>query len=181
MAKKSLPCPTVLRQLLRYEPETGKLFWKKTPAWMSSAGTKSRDTQCMGKEAFTSCIDGYSRGKVLGVWTSAHAAAWAIQTGAWPAAFVDHKDGDRRNNKWSNLRAATHAENMRNTSSKGGTSRFLGVFRDSRSGKWRAKINVEGKQMHLGLFEKEDDAAKAYDAAAIEAFGEFANPNFGPH
>lgn len=179
MAPKALPCPTVLRQLLRYEPETGKLFWKKTPAWLAISGAKSRDAQCMGKEAFTSVIDGYGRGKVLKAYTSAHSVAWAIQTGTWPAAFVDHKDRDRLNNKWSNLRAATHAENMRNTSSKGGTSRFLGVFLDKRSGKWRAKINVDGRALYLGLHSKEDDAARAYDAAATNYFGEFANPNFG--
>ncbi len=92
---------------------------------------------------------------------------------------VDHKNGDGLDNTRGNLRLATSVQNGANQRPNLGTSSaYKGVswHRDRR--KWQANIGVAGKQRYLGLFSDEEDAARAYDDAAREAFGEFALLNF---
>lgn len=96
------------------------------------------------------------------------------------APQVDHIDHDGLNNRRSNLRAATHAENRRNSrTNKNNTSGFKGVSWHKVSGKWRAKVGSHGSgtYVNLGLFETAEDAARAYDRAAEQEFGEFALTN----
>jgi len=96
-----------------------------------------------------------------------------------PGKECDHIDGDRLNNLESNLRLCTHAENQHNQRPhQDGTSRWKGVCWHKRDGKWRARIHFENNRKHLGCFKSEDEAALAYDTAAIELFGEFARLNF---
>jgi len=93
--------------------------------------------------------------------------------------LVDHKNGDGLDNRRSNLRLATFSQNMQNRRKhKKTSSKFLGVCFDKRNGKWRAKIKYNGKTIHLGRFDNEEDAARAYDAAAKKYYGEFARVNF---
>lgn len=87
---------------------------------------------------------------------------------------VDHIDGDHLNNTRENLRICTNAENQMNRSKKG---MYKGVTLHKETGKFRAYIKKDGKQIHLGLFEKPEDAAKEYDRAAVELFGSFARTN----
>lgn len=93
---------------------------------------------------------------------------------------ADHRDGDGLNNLRSNLRAATTQQNMRGFKRKraGATSKFRGVCWYGGRQKWYAGIRVSGKQINLGLFSCEKEAALAYDRAARELFGDFATPNF---
>jgi len=87
---------------------------------------------------------------------------------------VDHIDGNPQNNCLSNLRWATHAENMRNRKKhRNNTSEYTGVTFDKWSGKWKAQIKINGKNKSLGYFHTKEEAAAAYEAAAKEAFGEF--------
>ena len=99
---------------------------------------------------------------------------------AAPASkFVDHINHDALDNRRSNLRLATPQQNQCNRKSQvGATSKFLGVHIHSQSGKWTAQVTLNGKRKHLGLFDCEEDAARAYDAAARLAHGQFANLNF---
>lgn len=92
----------------------------------------------------------------------------------------DHKDGDGLNNQRSNLRVATISQNRGNHVRKNpnSTSKFKGVSWNSNQKKWVATIQVNKKPMWLGFHVDEQDAAKAYDRAAIEHFKEFASPNF---
>lgn len=90
---------------------------------------------------------------------------------------VDHIDGNGLNNTRSNLRYATKAQNAQNRSVTGnGASKYKGV---SKSGyRWRATIRVNGEFKHIGVFDTQIKAAKAYDSQAKKYFGEFANLNF---
>ena len=100
---------------------------------------------------------------------------------AKPGELVDHINGDPLDNRRSNLRIATHAENSRN--GKKGTygglpciSKYKGVTKNG--DRLISQIVVDGKHIYLGSFETEEEAARAYDQAAKEHFGEFARLNF---
>lgn len=93
---------------------------------------------------------------------------------------VDHRNRKTLDNIRRNLRLATRSQNMMNGGAKdtpGRTSIFKGVYRRTATGPWIAKIKKDGKAKHLGSFDREKDAAAAYDKAARELFGEFACTN----
>lgn len=89
---------------------------------------------------------------------------------------IDHKDGNGFNNRRTNLRTASNQKNLANRGpNKNNKSGFKGVSRDR--GKWAAQIKVSGRHLHLGYFDSKNEAAKAYNAAAMKHFGEFAYQN----
>jgi len=93
--------------------------------------------------------------------------------------FVDHIDHNGLNNRKSNLRLCTHKQNSRNTRPRrGGTSKYKGVHWCKIRKKFRAMICNNSKFIHLGYFDDEIAAAKAYDRKALELFGQFAYLNF---
>ncbi len=92
---------------------------------------------------------------------------------------IDHINGNGIDNRKSNLRFATHKQNMANQKScKTATSQFKGVCWVKRDKKWEASIQTDNRTKHLGYYENEADAAKAYDKEAIKLFGSFARLNF---
>ncbi|MBN1363140.1 MAG: HNH endonuclease [Sedimentisphaerales bacterium] len=96
-----------------------------------------------------------------------------------PGMVVDHIDGNRSNNRRANLRVCTPEQNARNRRlRRDGSSRFKGVSFHRLSRKWIASICYDGKQIYLGSFDDETEAARAYDRKARDLFGEFARLNF---
>ncbi len=92
---------------------------------------------------------------------------------------IDHRDGDGLNNQRFNLRPATHQQNMCNTRKRAGTSSaFKGVSWHACTSKWAAKLTANKQHHYLGIWSSEEAAARAYDSAAREHFGEFARLNF---
>jgi len=96
-----------------------------------------------------------------------------------PAAHVDHRNGDGLDNQEHNLRQATKAQNgMNRGPQSNNTSGFKGASRNKKGQNWGARIKRFGKYELLGYYDTKEEAARAYDAAAREAFGEFAWLNF---
>jgi hypothetical protein len=97
---------------------------------------------------------------------------------------VDHIDGDKLNNQRANLRVCTRAENAKNRlknrtwQGRRVTSRYKGVSWATQAKQWTARIHVKGKQMYLGYFDDELEAAMVYDIHALEHYGEYAQVNF---
>jgi hypothetical protein len=88
--------------------------------------------------------------------------------------FVDHKDGHPENNLLTNLRWCTQQQNNQNaTMRKDNTSGYKGV--DFHNGKWRARIKIDDKSIHLGYFNTPEEAAAVRSAKANEVFGVFTN------
>ena len=96
--------------------------------------------------------------------------------GARQGQEVDHIDHNGLNNLRSNLRVCTRSENQQNARKqiRDTTSKYKGVYSDKAHGKWAAGIGINNRNIFLGYFDSETDAARAYDAAALEHFGEFA-------
>ena len=90
---------------------------------------------------------------------------------------IDHRDGDKLNNRRDNLRIATSSQNKMNRPPSKGSSRFKGVSWRASRNKWRATINIDGKSKHIGYFTTELEAAIAYNKFAIQHQGPFARLN----
>ena len=159
----------------RYEPETGLLYRLKT---YSNSVDITKPVGSINSQGYLD-VDlsrGYGTRKARN--TRVHRVAWFLHYGYWPNFQLDHINGDIKDNRIANLRATTQRLNQGNrTSRKDVSSKFKGV--GLRRNKWRAYIvTPETRYKHLGSFELEEDAARAYDAAAREVFGCHARLNF---
>ena len=177
MTAEKLLSPTILRKLLRYDPETGKLYWRERASDLFNGGKYSAEHSCAiwnsrfaNKEAFTGVIKaGYKVGSIFIHKFRAHRVIWALVHGEWPKGQIDHKNGSRDDNRISNLRVVTHSENAKNQKrSSRNTSGVTGVFWDERRGKWRAVIMGNGKNKYLGRFTDFDEAVAVRKAAEAE-------------
>lgn len=92
---------------------------------------------------------------------------------------VDHKNGNGLDNQRSNLRSATRQQNSQNRSVlRHSRSGYKGLGFHAKTGKWQAQIGVGGRVIYIGLFDRPEDAARAYDAEARRRFGDYARLNF---
>lgn len=161
-----------VRELLDYDPETGIFIWRvdrvANRRVIKAAGSVAGCVMKVKKNSYRVI-------KINDRQYSAHRLAWLLVTGSWPERDIDHRDGDGLNNRWRNLREATSAQNSANRRlSRNNTSGAKGVSWRTDLGKWKATIEVARRRRHLGFFVDKADAAAAYEAAAMEHFGEFA-------
>jgi hypothetical protein len=176
MSTKPLPSPELLRQLLRYEPDTGKLYWRERSVDLFTATEKrSAEHACAqwnsrfaGKEAFTANNgQGYKQGCILGKTYKAHRIIWAIVYGEW-IGEVDHINGIRDDNRIEQLRDGSNGKNRKNLrlppSNKSGV---MGVCWAKESKKWHSYINDNGKRVCLGYFENFDEAVSVRKKAEV--------------
>lgn len=170
MAKKSIIDPAFLRKLVRYEPETGLLFWlPRTPDMFTSGRfgairkCKIWNTRFAGREAFAAVRpDGYRAGVAFGCKLLSHRVAWAVVHGEWPDGEIDHINHDPTDNRLANLRAVSASLNQRNKriprSNKSGA---VGVRFYKATNRWVAFMRIGNKSHHLGYFKDFDEAVRA--------------------
>ena len=158
--------PSILCKLLRYEQETGRLFWLPRPEHMfSRRRTFLQFNTCFANtEAFTA-IDGrgYRSGRIWNKTYHGHRVVWAVCHGDWPNV-IDHINGDRADNRLINLRNITKAENARR---KIKTKTTNGVSFCNIRNLWRARVTYNYKDRHLGYFNTQDEAIAAREKANI--------------
>jgi hypothetical protein len=155
-----------LRELLHYDPGSGEFRWRRRVSRTVRVGDIAG---CVNK------INGYRYIAVGYRRYAAHQLAWLYMTGKWCRPIIDHRDTDRANNRWDNLRRATKSTNAANrVRPRNNSSGFKGVGLDRKSGRWRAQICKDGRTRVLGTFPTPQAAHAAYVAAARRLFGEFA-------
>ena len=155
--KEALITQELLKERLHYDKDTGVFTW---------TDSKLNSNKMRGKKAGTLSKVGYvSIGLTIETKThlySAHRLAWFYVYGEFPKLQLDHINHDRLDNRISNLREVTNKENQRNVSMrKDNTSGYSGVWFNKVRKKYQAGIRVNYRRIHLGCFEKIEDAAKA--------------------
>lgn len=151
-----------LRAIYQYDPITG-VFTRRTNRrrWKAGSIAGSKDKA------------GYIRIVIDGEQYYAHCLAWLYMTGVWPERKIDHKDLNKARNVWDNLRLATNVQNSVNKGlNRNNSTGAKGVVAYGKL--YRAYIKHEGRQIHLGYYDKIEDASKAYESAAKKLWGEFA-------
>lgn len=173
---KPLPPLERLRDLFAYDPETGALTWKARP--VNKKADAAINTRRAGTAAGSLTKRGYlTVGIGYAKYYLAHRIVWKLMTGDEPTQ-VDHRDGDRINNRWLNLRAADNSTNLMNSKLRSDNkSGVKGVFWDAPHKAWRAVITANGKSERLGRFATVEQAAEVINARRIELHGEFARLN----
>jgi hypothetical protein len=154
-----------LNQVLHYDPHTGIFTWLVATGSLP-AGRQAGSINSSGHRVIT--IDGETY--------RAHALAWFMMTGHWPRRQVDHRNCVKDDNRWANLRLANNHQNGCNRAKqRNNSSGYKGVYKNKQ--KWRAKLQLKGRTIHLGSYASLQQAALVYNQAALKHFGEFAHLN----
>lgn len=150
-----------LRQVIRYEPETGLFFWTGKPRVGVTEGKRAGNYDKKSR---------YRRIRIWNIEYKAHRLAWLYVHGVWPGD-VDHINGDPSDNRLCNLRESSPSQNLANQKKRVDNSTgFKGVARRSNASGYRAHLCGQ----YLGSFATAEDAHEAYQQAALARFGEFA-------
>ena len=151
----------LLREYLEYRD--GHLWWIKYRSGVKVGGRYGANN------------NGYIRGMFLGKRLYEHRLIWFYHYGQWPE-YIDHIDGNRSNNKIDNLRACSQQQNTYNTGSRPlSTSIYKGVHFRKDTNKWVSQYTHNGKNIHIGCFETEVEAAEAYRKVTKDIHKDFAN------
>ena len=139
-----------VREVLDYNPDNGVFTWIKTCSTRAMSGSV----------AGTRRKNKYIQIRVDKKIYLAHRLAWLHFYGSFPPEEIDHINRVRDDNRIENLRAATKLENMQNLPKhKRNTSGILGVSRRNETGKWDARIHVNGRDIRLGSYSTIEEAA----------------------
>ncbi|MGP9790672.1 HNH endonuclease [Roseinatronobacter sp. NSM] len=166
---KTRPYPSINELLERFEiaPDGTTLLWRK-PKTSRFKGVPV---------GLTITQKGYARIMWGRRPLFLHRVLWKMRAGEDASGFIDHINGDKMDNRQCNLRINEGSGNWRNTKPRGGASKFKGVYVAKCKSKWGSRIKVNKKTIHLGTYENEVDAAKAYDIAAKKYHGAFCSTN----
>jgi hypothetical protein len=152
----------LLLDTFHYDPNTG-VFIRKLPSHLAGRVAGSINDQGYVLISFKNQV------------RRAHRLAWFYMTKRWPSEYLDHIDGVRSNNAFSNLREASPLQNQANMRAhRDSKTGIVGVSFYKRDANWRAYICVAGKIKHLGYFQTIDEAVQARKQAAMEMKGDFA-------
>jgi len=152
-----------LRKLLSYNPATGIFRWRVSRSGVKAGKVAGR---ARGRKGYCQiCVDRkfYQAGRL----------AWLYMTDKWPKLEINHINGNRSDTRWDNLREVTRSQKAASTPTHNKLG-ARGVW-ITRTGKYAARITLDGKRTHLGLFETLEDASAAYAKAAKGVFGIFAS------
>ena len=153
-----------VRKMLNYDPDTGVFYW-----------LKRRNKVQIGDVAGSKDYRGYIRIRLYKKRYMAHRLAWLFVHGNWPVLEIDHINGICDDNRLSNLREATRAQNTQNKRrQQNNTSGFKGVHFNVREKRFQADIKARGTALRLGFYDTAEEAYRAYCEAAHQLHGEFA-------
>ena len=173
----------IARELLTYNPDTGKLFWKERPVkyFKNPNYTKSWNAKWAGKEALTAITRRKSGhiarldGCVLNKSYYTHRIAWLIYYGEWPKNQIDHINQDPTDNRIENLRDVPQTDNVKNQSlHSNNKSGYTGVYFYKKQNKYAADVRINGVTKWLGYYDTVEEAVAARAVANI-------NYNFHPN
>ena len=172
--RKPLPTVDYLRECFMYDPETGVLVWKERPR--EHFETTSRWLTFNGKRVGTTAgwvggDKGYCHVCINGHDHKAARVIWKLMTGEDPPHEIDHKDRNRANNRWSNLRTATSYEQSYNRVRTDNHTGYRGVAVHGR--KWRATIMLEGVSWSSSYVDTPEEASAIYEVMAERLHGKF--------
>lgn len=167
---KPLPSQEDLRSFLDYDPETGELFWREHPREMFRDVRSWRCTnrRLVGKLAGHSMTSaGYKQINISNKGFLTHRIIWKWMTGEDPN-IVDHINGCRSDNRWSNLRSTTPLGNARNSRlSRNSSTGVTGISQCKKSRYWDAHVGVNYKKVHLGRFNTREEAIASRQGALV--------------
>jgi hypothetical protein len=152
--------PELAREWFDYDPVTGWLTWKRAPRAKAKLGSRAGGVSGV-----------YRALRVRGTYTREHIVVWSWMTGASPKEDIDHRNRNKLDNRWENLREATSAQNAANTKPRG-KLKAKGVVLTG-NGTYAAYIKIKGKSHNLGTFETLWAASAAYQAMAKIEQGQF--------
>jgi|SRR5450631_139685 len=159
-----------LKECVDYNRDTGIFIWLHRPEchFKNKRSFKQRNAARTGKQTGSFDGKGYYTISIDNKSYLSHRLAWLYEYGKFPENDIDHVDGNRLNNRISNLREATRLQNMQNQRAPRGnnkTTNLLGVSLIPSSGKFRARVTVAGKTLFSGCYKTKEEAAIAYTDA----------------
>ena len=164
---KKLPDKTTLHNFLSYDSISGALVWKLSPSKKIKAGTVAGSIRPTG----------YIELGICGTYYKAHRIVWLMFTGEDPHEYqIDHINGIKSDNRFSNLRLATASQNQFNKSGNSrNTSGHKGVTWSKKHNKWQAAFQCNKRSKTIGLFADIEQAVKAVKEAREKMHKEFHN------
>jgi hypothetical protein len=166
----------VVRELLDYDPVTGRAFWKKRDAKWFTEGKYTRqasadrwNTNFAGKEITNTNVYGYIIATIFAKKYPLTRLIFLYMTGRFPSGFADHKNRDKLDNRWENLRDLTPAQSAKNRGAfSTNTSGHTGVRQQKGYPNWNAHIKTGDTYINIGTFKTFEEAVAARIAKQIE-------------